>query len=115
MSRQTKHQRKTSGLNGLIGKFFHSWRDGQIEWQGKVTAVFGDSHIMVLLFDWAWGNPSEEKLVPLSETRDWSFYPNAKAMRRASWEIQARQGLCEGSFEEDEILHDRMAALLAAE
>jgi hypothetical protein len=115
MSQQTKHQRKTSGLKGLVGKYFHSWTpDGDLEWQGQVVDVYGDSHILVLLFDWGWGTASEEKLVPLAETHDWSFYPNAKAMRRASFEIQERQGLTEGTFEEDEAVHDRMAALLAA-
>jgi hypothetical protein len=104
-----------NGLSGLVGKYFHSWREGKLEWQGKVVEVYGDTHIMVLLFEWTWGNPNGRKLVPLAQTAEWTFYETAKDMRRASWEYHKATcpRFCEGTFEKDEAVHKRLASLLA--
>ncbi|HOA62714.1 MAG TPA: hypothetical protein PLF11_08690 [Bacillota bacterium] len=100
------------GLSGLIGKYFLTWKDGEIHWQGRVVEVYGDTHIMVVLFDWWDGNPCGEKLVPLPETSTWTFYDAAKAMRYATWQFWESIGFGEGTFEENEAFHDRLAALM---
>jgi len=101
-----------SGLSGLIGKYFLTWKDGEIHWQGRVVEVYGDTHIMVVLFDWWDGNPCGEKLVPMPETSTWTFYGTAEAMRYATWQFWESIGFGAGTFEANEAFHDRLAALM---
>src|SRR5437868_5284883 len=50
----------------LVGKYFHSANENnKVEWQG---VVIGEPHAgwyLVQLFDWASGEPSVERLVPI--------------------------------------------------
>lgn len=128
-SKQSKHREAVSmaetltpngstyppaGLAGIKGKYFLSWKDGELEWQGVVLDVYGDTHIMVLLFDWAWGQAGDQKFVPVAETGDWTFYETARDMRFASWQYHRATypDLYQGTFEEDEAVHERIAARL---
>lgn len=97
-----------SGLNGLVGKYFLTWKEGDIHWQGRVRNVYGETHIMVVLFDWWGGDPCGEKLVPLTETSTWTFYDTAKEMRYATWQFWESVGFGEGTFEENERWHDKL-------
>jgi hypothetical protein len=63
------------------GKWFHSWKDGEIEWQGCVLCENADT-ATVQLFSWLDGHPTDQKVIPVSSMRDWSFYRTPRAMRR---------------------------------
>jgi hypothetical protein len=65
----------------LVGKYFHSANEtNKIEWQGM---VIGEPHLgwyLVQLFEWASGEPSVQRLVPIEKMIGWLFYPDADAM-----------------------------------
>jgi hypothetical protein len=67
----------------LVGKFFHSFKDDKVEWQGTVLARLADDRYLVQLFDWFLGYDYVQKIVPLPEMRNWQFYDCAEAM--ADW------------------------------
>jgi hypothetical protein len=65
----------------LVGKYFHSGNENsKIEWQG---VVIGEPHAgwyLVQLFDWASGEPSVQRLVPIEKMIGWLFYADGAPM-----------------------------------
>jgi hypothetical protein len=52
----------------------------KVEWQG---VVIGEPHLgwyLVQLFEWASGDPSVRRLVPIEKMIGWLFYPDAHAL-----------------------------------
>lgn len=64
----------------LIGRFFHSYPNEEVKWQGKVLSRVSEKEdvYLVQLFEWLMGEPSDQVLVPLSQmvTEHWQFYSN---------------------------------------
>lgn len=81
---------------GIAGLWFHSKSGNNIKWQGTVIREVNHDVYLVQLFEWAMGQPSEQKLIPFADMREWDFYPTDKAMRRA-W--NKRTGGSEEDFE----------------
>lgn len=48
----------------LVGRFFHTFKRGNLEWQGQVLAVDGDQ-VRAQLFDWFLGEPSNQTTLRL--------------------------------------------------
>jgi hypothetical protein len=65
----------------LVGKYFHSASEtSKIEWQGVVIGEPHPGWYLVQLFDWASGEPSVQRLVPIEKMIGWLFYADAAAM-----------------------------------
>jgi hypothetical protein len=65
----------------LVGKYFHSANESnKIEWQGVVIGEPHPGWYLVQLFEWASGEPSVQRLVPIEKMASWLFYPDADAM-----------------------------------
>ena len=64
----------------LVGKYFHSIVDGQVEWQGIVTGMLGEHACLVQLFEWMCGEPNVMRIVPVGKMVDWLFYENFEQM-----------------------------------
>jgi hypothetical protein len=65
----------------LVGKYFHSANEAnKIEWQGMVIGEPHSGWYLVQLYEWASGEPSVQRLVPIEKMISWSFYPDAHAM-----------------------------------
>jgi len=65
----------------LVGKYFHSANEAnQIEWQGVVIGEPDPGWYLVQLFEWASGDQSVQRLVPIEKMIGWLFYPDARAM-----------------------------------
>jgi hypothetical protein len=66
----------------LIGKFFHSANENnKVEWQGVVIGEPHSGWYLVELFDWASGEPSVQRLVPVEKMIGWLFYRDRTSMR----------------------------------
>lgn len=66
----------------LVGKYFHSANENnKVEWQGVVIGEPHSGWYLVELFDWASGEPSVQRLVPIENMIGWLFYPDRAAMR----------------------------------
>jgi hypothetical protein len=69
----------------LLGKYFQSANeDNKIEWQGVVIGEPHPGWYLVQLFEWASGEPSVQRLVPIEKMVGWLFYPDADAMTSGS-------------------------------
>ena len=65
----------------VVGKYFQSADEtNKIEWQGIVIGEPHPGWYLVQLFDWASGDPSVQRLVPIQKMVSWSFYPSADAL-----------------------------------
>jgi predicted GIY-YIG superfamily endonuclease len=63
----------------LVGSFFYS--DAESGWQGCVVAEIASGMYLIELFEWLGGSAGCQKIVALSEMRDWCFYDSAKWMQ----------------------------------
>ena len=64
----------------LVGKYFHSIKDGKVDWQGKVLSELPDHKYLVQLFSWLDGAPTNQEIVGLDDMDNWRFY-----MTHAVW------------------------------
>lgn len=69
------------GPSSLVGSFFHGGPDRR--WQGCVVAEVAPQVYLVELFEWIAGSSSGQRLVPLAEMADWTFYDSAEWMNNA--------------------------------
>ena len=73
---------KETAMNN-VGNYFHSFNDtGEIEWQGQILDEENGEYL-VQLFEWICGEPGDQEVVPVSQTKSWRFYRSATAMNRA--------------------------------
>lgn len=69
--------------DSIVGMFFHSYDNGQIKWQGQVIKKLNNSRFIVQLYSWVGGHATTQKVISLSDVKDWSFYNSDKEMRHA--------------------------------
>lgn len=72
----------------LVGSFFHS--DQRRGWQGCVLAEVAPQVYLVELFEWMMGSSSAQKLVPLADMMEWSFYDTSEWLQNSSDDVQRR-------------------------
>jgi hypothetical protein len=77
-------KRRARKKHFLVGKFFHTFVDGKLSWQGVVTAEPAPGYFLVRLFEWLCGHPSDEELVPIAQMVGWKFYDSAEDWRDAA-------------------------------
>jgi hypothetical protein len=69
----------------LVGKYFHSANENnKVEWQGVVIGEPHPGWYLVQLLEWASGEPSVQRLVPIGKMIGWVFYPDRDAMTSSS-------------------------------
>ncbi len=71
---------KGTEITTLEGKFFHSFENDKVKWQGYVVSEPKDGYFLVQLFDWLMGDLSDQKLVKLDDMVGWSFYDSNEDM-----------------------------------
>lgn len=64
----------------LLGCYFHTLRNGQINEQGKVIGKVAHDAYQVQLFSWITGEPTVRRVVPIQDMDDWVFYES-----RSEW------------------------------
>ncbi len=67
----------------LIGKYFLSFVDGAVRWQGLVLDGNKADGLVVQLFDWQYGNDTDQRFIDVAEVKDWTFYDNGNQMLEA--------------------------------
>jgi hypothetical protein len=67
----------------LTGKYFHSFKDGKVNWQGQVLDEVVPGTYGIQLFEWLSGHDSDELLIPVKQMVDesWVFYKTDEEMR----------------------------------
>jgi hypothetical protein len=69
--------------DSLVGRWFHSWKDGKIQWQGQVVGEVAPQLYRVTTYEWFLGIDTTEHLIPLQRMVDehWTFYNTDEEMR----------------------------------
>jgi len=89
-----KHIQVNGGLTWNSGKFlqgryFHIRdEDGKLERQGAVVSERGE-HIVVQFFEWAFGQPTYQKLYEIKDAVNWDFYEDDYQMH---WQFSVETG-----------------------
>jgi hypothetical protein len=89
MSKQWGHGYKTGYADAIkdngsiVGMFFHSYENNAICWQGQILRELKDGSFLVQLYSWINGCPTDQKIVSMSDIKDWSFYSSDEEMRYA--------------------------------
>jgi hypothetical protein len=78
---------KPSGATPAIlkGKFFHSFEEGRVQWQGCVLGSPSPGYYLVQLFSWLSGEQTNQQIVPFEKMTDWYFYDSSEELKY-SWE-----------------------------
>jgi hypothetical protein len=67
----------------LVGKFFHTFKNSELEWQGYVVSEPSEGYFLVQLFEWIMGEPSCQKLVRIDDMVGWDLYDTVDDMNDA--------------------------------
>ena len=79
-----EQKRTKKAKNDLIGKFIHMVEDGKIECQGEVIASPEPGYYLIQLYSWITGFPTNEKLVHVSDMKNWKFYSDIDDWKEAT-------------------------------
>jgi hypothetical protein len=73
----------------LTGKAFHSVKADRetIEWQGTFLGLASPGLYKVQIYNWATGEPSQQRLVPATDMRYWLIYDTAGARDRYYYDV----------------------------
>jgi hypothetical protein len=75
-------KQQTRKKDALVGKFFHTFdAQGNIKWQGAVTAEPTPGYFLVQLYDWLLGSPNRKELIHIAQMVGWRFYDDADDWR----------------------------------
>jgi hypothetical protein len=74
----------------LVGKFFHSYVEGKMEWQGLVLGALPGDRFLVQLFGWIDGYPTDQLIVRLDDMSAWKFYDDTDGWSVAYEKYMAR-------------------------
>ena len=58
----------------LVGKFFHSFKDERVEWQGRIVAEIAQGCFLAQMFSWLDGRLTEERVFQIKDVLEWRFY-----------------------------------------
>jgi hypothetical protein len=73
-------------VDPLEGKYFHSFKDGRLHWQGRVLHSMREGYYLVQLYSWLDGRPTNQQLVAYDSMLDWHFYTS-----HAEWVLQGAE------------------------
>ncbi len=76
-----KKSQKKQKSDCLIGRCFHSVKDGVVEWQGEVIGRVSDEQYLVQLYDYVVGQPSVQRIVNIKEMSSWLFYSDEDELK----------------------------------
>jgi hypothetical protein len=75
-------EKKKSHDHPLVGLFFLTFENDKKQWQGRVEAVIGEEYVLVQLFSWVDGSPTNMALVTFKDITNgaqrWNFYKHSE-------------------------------------
>ena len=79
----TKSKNKIKQNHPLIGKFFHTYKGLELQWQGVVLDSLPGDMLLVQLFEWFWGEPSDQVPIWIYDISNWKFYDDEESWKEA--------------------------------
>jgi hypothetical protein len=67
----------------FAGKFFFSFKNDDLQWQGQIISKVSEGVFLVQLHEWTTGAPSDQVLFSVADMMSWKFYDTAAESRSA--------------------------------
>jgi hypothetical protein len=85
----------------FVGKFFFSFKNDELQWQGQIISKVTEGVFLVRLHEWnEWttGESSSQVLFSVADMMGWKFYDSAEDWRSALAEYESHQAAVAGSL-----------------
>jgi hypothetical protein len=73
----------------FVGKFFFSFKNDELQWQGQIISSVSEGVFLVQLYEWTKGKSSDQVLFSVPDMMSWKFYDTADDWRSALNEYEA--------------------------
>jgi hypothetical protein len=83
--------RKLTNPHDFIGKFFFSFKNDELQWQGQIISKVSESVFLVRLHEWTTGGSSDQFLVSVPDMMRWRFFDTADDWRSALGEYESQK------------------------
>jgi hypothetical protein len=67
----------------FVGKFFFSFTNDELQWQGQIISKVSEGVFLVQLHEWTTGESSDQVLFSVLDMMGWKFYDTADDWRSA--------------------------------
>ena len=83
--------KKLTNPHDFIGKFFFSFKNDELQWQGQIISKVSEGVFLVQLHQWTTGETSGQFLVPVPDVMSWKFFDTASDWRSALGEYESQK------------------------
>ena len=73
----------------FVGKFFFSFKNDELQWQGQIISKVSEGVFLVQLHEWTKGRSSDQVLFSVPDMMSWKFYDTADDWRSALNEYES--------------------------
>ncbi len=80
---------KLTDPHDFVGKFFFSFKNGELQWQGQIISKVSEGVFLVQLHEWTRGESSDQVLFSVPDMMSWKFYDTADDWRSALGEYES--------------------------
>lgn len=67
----------------FVGRFFFSFKNDELQWQGQIISKVSEGVFLVQLHEWTTGESSSQVLFSVPDMMSWKFYDTADERRSA--------------------------------
>jgi len=78
----------------FVGKFFCSFVNDELQWQGQIISNVSEGVFLVQLHEWTTGEPSDQILFSVPDMMGWKFYDTADDRRSALDKYESQKRDC---------------------
>jgi|SRR6202167_334142 len=75
--------KKLTKPHDFVGKFFFSFKNNELQWQGQIISKVSEGVFLVQLHEWTTGESSDQILFSVPDMMSWKFYDTADDQRFA--------------------------------
>jgi hypothetical protein len=83
--------KKHTNPHDFVGKFFFSFKNDELQWQGQIISKVSEGVFLVQLHEWATGESNSQILFSVSDMMSWKFYDTADDWRSALAEYESNK------------------------
>jgi hypothetical protein len=75
----------------FVGRFFFSFKNDELQWQGRIISKVSEGVFLVQLHEWTTGESSSQVLFSVADMMGWKFYDTAEDWRSALTEYESNK------------------------
>jgi hypothetical protein len=75
----------------FVGRFFFSFKNDELQWQGRIISKVSEGVFLVQLHQWTTGESSSQVLFSVADMMGWKFYDTAEDWRSELTEYESNK------------------------